>query len=126
MINELKDRVETQLVHAHYEAGAAIKAEASEADLKPIQDDIRHAQWRWDHVTASHGIAMHNPEEALRVLGAAIDLSADARVKLTRLLSNIGLDMDKLEAEKPTFQKLFCATGIMKLKKESQSLISKR
>ena len=93
------------MVHAHYEAGAAIKAGASEADLKPIQDDIRHAQWRWDHATASHGIATHNPEEALRVLGTVIDLSADARVKLARLLSNIGLDMDKLEAEKANFLK---------------------
>ncbi|QQX80592.1 ammonia-forming cytochrome c nitrite reductase [Shewanella sp. KX20019] len=124
MINELKDWVETQLVHAHYEAGAAIKAGATAAELKPIQDDIRHSQWRWDHATASHGIAMHNPEEALRVLGTAIDLSADARVKLARLLGEkgvkqpvaipdistkekaqkaIGLDMDKLEAEKATF-----------------------
>lgn len=79
MINELKDRVETQLVHAHYEAGAAIKAGASEADLKPIQDDIRHAQWRWSRATASHVITMHNPEEALRVLGTAIDLPANSR-----------------------------------------------
>ncbi|GIU18954.1 hypothetical protein TUM4261_40370 [Shewanella sp. c952] len=34
-----------------------------------------------------------------------IDLSADARVKLARLLSNIGLDMDKQEAEKANFLK---------------------
>lgn len=125
MIAELKDRVETQLVHAHFEAGAAIEAGATVDEMQPIQTDIRHAQWRWDHATASHGIAMHNPEEALRVLGTAIDKSADARVKLARLLSAkgvkqpvaipdistkakaqkaIGLNMDKLEAEKAHFK----------------------
>ncbi|ACJ27725.1 Nitrite reductase (cytochrome; ammonia-forming) [Shewanella piezotolerans WP3] len=142
MINGLKDRVEIQLVHAHYEAGAAIKEGASEADLKPIQDDIRHAQWRWDYATASHGIAMHNPEEALRVLGTAIDLAADARVKLARLLGKmgikqpvaipdistkekaqkaIGLNMDKLEAEKANFSK----TILPKWDKEAKERESK-
>mgnify|MGYP002232809209 FL=1 len=37
--------------------------------MKPIQDDIRHAQWRWDLAIASHGIHMHAPEEGLRMLG---------------------------------------------------------
>lgn len=124
MIAELKESVEIQLIHAHYEAGAALKAGATQAEIKPIQTDIRHAQWRWDHATASHGIAMHNPEEALRVLGTAIDKAADARVKLARLLAEkgvkqpvaipdistkakaqkaIGLDMQKLESEKAHF-----------------------
>ncbi|MFK0531076.1 ammonia-forming cytochrome c nitrite reductase subunit c552 [Escherichia coli] len=28
-------------------------AGATEAEMKPIQDDIRHAQWRWDLAIAS-------------------------------------------------------------------------
>lgn len=45
-INDLKIKVEDQLVHAHFEAKAALDAGATEAEMKPIQDDIRHAQWR--------------------------------------------------------------------------------
>ncbi|AQS40324.1 respiratory nitrite reductase (cytochrome) [Shewanella psychrophila] len=123
-INELKVNAETQLVHAHYETAAVLAAGATDAEVHDIQQDIRHAQWRWDHATASHGIAMHNPDEALRVLGTAIDRAANARIKLARLLSSkgvkqpvaipeistkakaqaaIGLDMDKLNTEKAQF-----------------------
>ncbi|MED5830312.1 ammonia-forming cytochrome c nitrite reductase subunit c552, partial [Enterobacter hormaechei] len=42
-INVLKIKVEDQLVHAHFEAKAALDAGATEAEMKPIQDDIRHA-----------------------------------------------------------------------------------
>ena len=66
-INDLKSRLEDQLVHAHFEAKAALDAGATEAEMKPIQDDIRHAQWRWDSRIASHGIHMHAPEEGLRM-----------------------------------------------------------
>ncbi len=52
-INDLKIKVEDQLVHAHFEAKAALDAGATEAEMKPIQDDIRHAQWRWDLAIAS-------------------------------------------------------------------------
>ncbi|STI20344.1 cytochrome c552 [Escherichia coli] len=72
-INDLKIKVEDQLVHAHFEAKAALDAGATEAEMKPIQDDIRHAQWRWDLAIASHGIHMHAPEEGLRMLGTAMD-----------------------------------------------------
>ena len=81
-INDLKIKVEDQLVHAHFEAKAALDAGATEAEMKPIQDDIRHAQWRWDLAIASHGIHMHAPEEGLRMLGTAMDKAADARTKL--------------------------------------------
>ncbi|EFZ4916516.1 ammonia-forming cytochrome c nitrite reductase subunit c552, partial [Shigella boydii] len=54
------------------------KREGFIVNLKPIQDDIRHAQWRWDLAIASHGIHMHAPEEGLRMLGTAMDKAADA------------------------------------------------
>ncbi len=90
-INDLKIKVEDQLVHAHFEAKAALDAGATEAEMKPIQDDIRHAQWRWDLAIASHGIHMHAPEEGLRMLGTAMDKAADARTKLARLLATKGI-----------------------------------
>jgi len=125
-IQTLKLKVEDQLVHAHFEAKAALDAGASESEMKPIQTDIRHAQWRWDMAIASHGIHMHAPDEGLRMLGSAMDKAADARTKLVRLLATkgitdeialpdistkqkaqqaIGLDMQQINADKQEFLK---------------------
>ncbi|EEG3119395.1 ammonia-forming nitrite reductase cytochrome c552 subunit [Salmonella enterica subsp. enterica] len=125
-IHDLKIKVEDQLVHAHFEAKAAWDAGATDAEMKPILNDIRHAQWRWDLAIASHGIHMHAPEEGLRMLGSAMDKAADARTKLARLLATkgitheiplpdistkekaqkaIGLNMQQINAEKQDFIK---------------------
>lgn len=125
-VTEIKLKVEKQLVHAHFEAGEAWKAGASEAEMKPILTDIRHSQWRWDYAIASHGVAAHAPDEALRVLGSALDKAADARLKLAQLLAEkgvkqpisipdistkakaqaaLGMDMDKMNSEKEEFKK---------------------
>ncbi|WP_168926918.1 ammonia-forming nitrite reductase cytochrome c552 subunit [Shewanella donghaensis] len=125
-VTEIKLRAETQLVHAHFEAGAAWDAGATEAEMEPILMDIRHSQWRWDFATASHGVAAHAPAEALRILGGAVDKAADARIKLAQLLAAkgvkmpiaipdistkekaqeaLGMDMDKMNADKQRFLK---------------------
>lgn len=90
-VNELKLSVERQLVHAHFEAKAAWDAGASEEQMKPILQDIRHAQWRWDYSIASHGVHMHAPDVALKTLGTALNKAADARTKLARLLATKGI-----------------------------------
>jgi len=120
----MKLTAEKQIVAAHFEAGAAWEAGATEQEMKPILLDIRHAQWRWDYAIASHGIHMHAPEIALEVLGTAVDRAADARTKIVRLLAKkgitdpieipdistkeaaqkaLGMDMDKMNAEKQHF-----------------------
>lgn len=125
-VQEMKLRAEKQIVAAHFEAKAAWDAGATEADMQPILMDIRHAQWRWDYAIASHGVHMHAPEVALRVLGTAIDKASDARTKVVRLLATkgitdeiqlpdistklkaqqaLGMDMEKLNAEKDDFLK---------------------
>ncbi|MDX1300982.1 ammonia-forming nitrite reductase cytochrome c552 subunit [Photobacterium sp.] len=125
-VTEMKLRAEKQIVAAHFEAKAAWDAGATEEEMKPIQMDIRHAQWRWDYAIASHGVHMHAPEVALRILGTALDKAADARTKVVRLLATkgitaeiqlpdistkakaqqaLGMDMDKLNAEKEDFLK---------------------
>ena len=125
-VQELKMAAEGQLVKAHFEAGAAWEAGATEAEMKPILTDIRHAQWRWDYATASHGVAAHAPTEALRILGTAVDKAAAARIKLAHLLANkgvkqpisypdtstkakaqaaMGMDMKKMNADKAEFKK---------------------
>lgn len=125
-VKELKLKAEDQIVKAHFEAAAAWKAGATEAEMKPILTEIRHAQWRWDYAIASHGVAAHAPDEALRVLGTAVDKAANARVKLAQLLAKkgivdpvalpdistkakaqaaLGMDMKKMVADKEEFKK---------------------
>ena len=125
-VTEVKLRAEDMLVKAHLEAGAAWKAGATEAEMKPALTLIRHAQWRWDFSIASHGSFFHAPEETLRILGTSVEKSGLARVELARILAKhgvtkpvpvpdlstkekaqafIGLDMDKLNAEKQEFLK---------------------
>lgn len=125
-INDVKLRVERQLVHAHFEAKAAWDAGATAEEMQDILQDIRHSQWRWDYSIASHGIHAHAPDVALATLGTALDKAADARAKLVRLLAKkgitteialpdistkdkaqaaIGLDMPTLKAQKDEFIK---------------------
>ncbi|MGF1727013.1 ammonia-forming nitrite reductase cytochrome c552 subunit [Photobacterium nomapromontoriensis] len=123
-VTEMKLRAEKQIVAAHFEAKAAWAAGATDEEMKPILTDIRHAQWRWDYAIASHGVHMHAPEVALRVLGTSLDKATDARTKVVRLLATkgiteevqipdistkekaqqaLGMDMDKMNAEKDDF-----------------------
>ncbi|MGI2257963.1 ammonia-forming nitrite reductase cytochrome c552 subunit [Shewanella sp. GXUN23E] len=125
-VKSLQLTAEQQLVKAHFEAAKAWEAGATEAEMAPILKDIRHAQWRWDYAIASHGVAAHAPEEALRILGTSVDKSADARVKLAQVLAKhgvtdpvavpdistkakaqqvLGMDMDKMNADKQKFLK---------------------
>ncbi|MGL5948815.1 MAG: ammonia-forming nitrite reductase cytochrome c552 subunit [Aeromonas sp.] len=125
-VNATKLKVEKQLVHAHFEAKAAWDAGATSEEMKPILQNIRHAQWRWDLAIASHGIQMHAPEVALEMLGSALDKAADARAQLVRLLASkgvtaavelpdistkakaqdaLGMDMPQLKSDKEQFLK---------------------
>ena len=125
-VTEMKLLAEKQIIAAHFEAKAAWEAGATQAEMDEIQLNIRHAQWRWDYATASHGIHMHAPEVALRVLGTALDRATDARTQLIRLLAKkgitdpieipdistkelaqqaLGMDMDKMHKEKAAFLK---------------------
>ncbi|OEJ98793.1 ammonia-forming cytochrome c nitrite reductase subunit c552 [Flavivirga aquatica] len=122
--NRLK--LEDLLVKAHLEAKKCWDLGATEAQMKPILTDIRHGQWRWDYSAASHGASFHSPVETARVIGSGLVIVQESRVKLARLLADlghnkpiempdistkekaqkfIGLDIEKLEAEKEEFKK---------------------
>ena len=88
--NELNKTAMDVIARAHLEAGKAWELGASEAEMKDILQDIRHAQWRWDYSIASHGSFFHAPEETLRVLGSAINIGQEARVKLRIVLAKYG------------------------------------
>ena len=121
--NELSDIATDVLAKAHLEAAKAWELGATEPEMAPILQDIRHGQWRWDYSIAAHGSFFHAPEETLRVLGSAINKAQDARVKLRVVLAKynaadyqapdfstkekaqalIGMPYDKLVDEKNQF-----------------------
>lgn len=90
IINEGRVKLEKLLVRAHIEAGEAITLGASQNEMKPIRNDIRHAQWRWDYAVASHGASFHSPLEVSRIISSGIELAQEARVKTARLLVKLG------------------------------------
>ena len=123
-IIESRNQLEELLVRAHVEAKKAWELGATEEQMADILMDIRHGQWRWDYIAASHGASFHSPVESGRVLSKGLAKAADARLKLSRLLAElgynkpveypdisskakaqkyIGLDMEKLNSEKEKF-----------------------
>ncbi|AZQ62921.1 ammonia-forming cytochrome c nitrite reductase [Flammeovirga pectinis] len=123
-IIETRNELEKMLVRAHIEAKTAWDNGATEKQMEPILKAIRHAQWRWDFTAASHGGSFHAPVEMGRIVATGMDRVLDARVRLARLLSKlgvgdvaypniqtkalaqkyIGMDLKKLEAEKEKFK----------------------
>jgi nitrite reductase (cytochrome c-552) len=71
-IYELRRAAERTLTMLHIEAAAAWEAGATEAEMEPILQQIRSAQWRWDWIAASHGAAAHAPIESGRLLATAM------------------------------------------------------
>ena len=122
--DELAKKALVQLSAAHLEAGKAWEVGATEAEMKSILTDIRHAQWRLDYAIASHGAFYHAPEETLRTLGTALEKAGNARIELAKVLAKhgagdykapeikdkkqaqeiIGLPFGKLVEEKKAFQ----------------------
>ncbi len=125
-ILENRKELETHLVKAHLEAQKAWELGASESQMENILKGIRHAQWRWDYAAATHGGSFHSPVETGRTIASGITIVQEARIKLARLLADlghnqeivypdistkekaqefIGLDMEQLNAEKEEFLK---------------------
>jgi len=123
-IIENRNILETLLVRSHLEAKTAWDKGATEAEMKEILTDIRHAQWRWDFAAAGHGNSFHSPVETGRIISGGISIAQDARIKLARLLASkgyneeipypdistklkaqefIGLDVKRLNEEKSVF-----------------------
>lgn len=132
IVNARKERVqsamiklEDQLVHAHFEAKAAWDAGATEAEMKDALQDIRHAQWRWDYTSASHGFYMHAPEVALEVLSSGLDKAADARRKLAVILTKHNVKQPVAIPDISTKEKAQAAMGIdiEKQKREKEEFL---
>lgn len=137
MIVESREQLEELLVRAHVEAGKAWELGATKEEMQKALYDIRHAQMMWDYVAASHGASFHSPIECSRILAKGINTAQSARLKLSKILMNkgfdgevpypdistkakaqeyIGLDMDKLNAEKEKFMEQVVPMWIKKAK----------
>ncbi|MGM0648299.1 MAG: ammonia-forming cytochrome c nitrite reductase [Bacteroidota bacterium] len=137
-IIEIRGKLEELLVRAHVEAGKAWELGATQEEMKDALYDIRHAQMMWDFIAASHGAAFHSPIESNRILAKGINTAQNARLKISRILMSkgfdgevpypdietkakaqeyIGLDMDKLNADKKKFMKEVVPGWIEKAKK---------
>ncbi len=90
-IEELRRITEKNLARVHMEAKVAWDNGATDDEMKPVLQLIRHAQWRWDWVAAANAVGFHSPAEALRVLGTAIQKSQEARILLTEIFVKKGV-----------------------------------
>jgi nitrite reductase (cytochrome c-552) len=92
-IRELLSTAEEVLVHAHIEAKTAWDHGATEEQMKEVMTLIRHAQWRWDFVAASHGASFHAPIECARILATSIQRAEAARGRLAAILTSLGVKL---------------------------------
>ncbi|TVR41523.1 MAG: ammonia-forming cytochrome c nitrite reductase subunit c552 [Bacteroidia bacterium] len=120
-VSELRKIAEKNLARVHIEAKFAWDAGATEEEMAPVLQLIRHSQWRWDWVAAANAMGFHSPSEALRVLGTSIQKAQEASLKLTSIFRKydiaypiqmpdistkekaqefIGLDMEQIRADK--------------------------
>ena len=88
-IRQLTETAENILVKAHIEAKTAWDNGATEEQMKEVMTLIRHAQWRWDFIAASHGASFHAPIECARILGSSIQKSEEARGLLAAILTTL-------------------------------------
>ncbi len=86
----VKQNAEDALVAAHLDLAAAMQAGVAEADLTGPRQLVRHAQFRWDYVSACNGMGFHAPQECTRILADAINGAQQARLAVARLLAAKG------------------------------------
>jgi len=92
-VRQLTGTAEEILVKAHIEAKTAWDNGAAEDEMKEVMTLIRHAQWRWDFVAASHGASFHAPIECARILATSIQKSEEARGLLAAILTKHGVKL---------------------------------
>ena len=64
----------------------------------------RQAQWRADFVAAENSSGFHAPQEAARILGAAIDLARQSQLAAVRASGATGADVTQ-PAKRPSLQR---------------------
>ena len=90
-VSDAKLRAEEVLVKAHFDIAATMQAGSSDAELVEARKLLRHAQFRWDYVSANNGMGFHSPQESMRILGDSMRQAQQVRVLTARLLAHKGV-----------------------------------
>ena len=106
-----KLKAERAIVRAHFDVAAAMKAGVADDRLGEARRLIRHAQFRWDYVSANNGAGFHSPQESMRILGDSVNQAQQARLNLTRLLAEKGISTETKYPDISTREK---AMGVVK------------
>lgn len=85
---------EEALVKAHFDIGAAMEVGCSDEQLAPARKLVRHAQFRWDYISATNGMGFHSPQEAMRLVGEAANEAQQARLLTARLLAAKDIEVE--------------------------------
>ncbi len=137
---EIRDRVEVELSKAHILAKIAWDNGATDEMMKNVLKYIRQSQWRWDFAVASHGGSFHAPVETQRILAHSLDRSMLAQLEVQSVLYKlgvenvdlpdlstkakaqefVGLDMEKLRAEKDAWMESTPPAWLEKAKSEGK------
>ncbi len=103
---------EDAIVKAHFDIGAGIEAGCSDEQLAPARKLVRHAQFRWDYISASNGMGFHSPQESMRLVGQAANEAQQARLLIARLLAQKGIDAEPTYPDISTREKAWEVTQI--------------
>jgi nitrite reductase (cytochrome c-552) len=89
-VKEVRDRVDTILMKAHFDIAACMEAGAADGELAAVRDELRYAQMHWDLVASSNAMGFHAPQESQRILSTALDRAAQVRVTCAQILAKHG------------------------------------
>lgn len=104
-----KHAAEDALVRAHFDIAAALEAGVGNDELAEARRLLRHAQFRWDFVSANNGVGFHAPQECMRILGDSARGAQEARLIVARLLAARGI------SQTPAYPDLSSREGAMKI-----------
>ncbi|MCG3146935.1 MAG: Cytochrome c-552 [Verrucomicrobiae bacterium] len=83
--HELMIRAEDALVGLINAVKQAKLAGATDAQLGPVHELQRKAQWRVDFINAENSMGFHAPQEAARILGEAIDYARQGELAVSKI-----------------------------------------
>ncbi len=106
-----KVQAEDAIVKGHFDVAAAMQAGATDEELAPARKLLRHAQFRWDYVSANNGMGFHSPQESMRILGDSVNGAQEARLLVARLLAAKGISAEPAYPDISTREK---AWGVAK------------
>jgi nitrite reductase (cytochrome c-552) len=87
---EMLDRAERVITAAHLEIGDAMRLGAGDDELAEVRKLVSQAQMYWDYIAAANGMGFHAPQESARVLGKAVDIAQECRLKTMTIRTKHG------------------------------------